>query len=540
LYDSIIKDGLVVDGTGNPWFRANVGIKDGKIANVGVLSSAKSKEVLDAKGLIVAPGFIDMHAHSELTLLINPRAESKIRQGITTEVVGNCGSSIAPLNDVLREEMGKTTPILEDAKLRLEWSTMDEYLKRLEGKGVAQNVVTLVGNGNLRVLAMGFEARVPKRDELAEMKRALAQALEEGAFGLSSGLIYTPSCYANTRELVELCKVVVRYGGIYASHIRGEGEGLIDAVKEAIEIGGKSGVPVEISHHKAAGRANWGKVKRTLKLIDEARSRGVDVTCDVYPYLAGSTGLDAVLPPHYWEGGVDRLVERLKDPETRRRLRREMMKGGRGWSSMLKASGWGAIMISYCHGRRKYEGKAISELARLNGSNPFDFVFDLLIEEKASVGIVNFMMREKDLRAVLKHPASMIGSDSSAAAPYGVLGKGKPHPRTYGTFPRVLGEYARRRNLLTLEEAVRKMTSLPAQKLKLRDRGLIREGFWADITVFDRGAVMDKATYSMPHRYPVGIEYVIVNGKMVIDHGKHTGALPGQALRLHHQHNERM
>jgi len=535
MYDLLVNNGLVVDGTGNPWFRADVGIKDGKIADICALHSAGAEGALDAKGLVVAPGFIDMHSHSELSLLINPRAESSIRQGVTTEVVGNCGSSAAPLNDALRKEVGKTAPILEDAKLRLEWSTMDEYLKGLEGKGVAQNVVTLVGNGNLRALAIGFEARPAKGDELAEMKRALAQALEDGAFGLSSGLIYPPSCYADTRELVELCRIVARYGGIYASHIRGEGERLIAAVKEAIEIGRRSGVPVEISHHKAAGRANWGKVKRTLKLIDEARGRGIDVTCDVYPYLAGSTGLDSVLPPHYWEGGVDRLVERLKNPEIRRRLRREMVKGGRGWSSMLRAGGWGTIMISYCHGHREYEGKTITELARLNGNNPFDFVFDLLIEEKASVGIVHFMMREEDLRAVLAHPASMIGSDSSAAAPYGVLGKGKMHPRTYGTFTRVLGEYVRTRSLLTLEEAIRKMTSLPAQKLKLRDRGLIRKGFWADITVFNRGAVMDKATYSMPHAYPVGIEYVIVNGKMVIDRGEHTGALAGQALRMHHQ-----
>jgi len=539
MYDLLVKDGLVVDGTGNPWFRADIGIGDGKMASIGDLHPAEAEEVLDAKGLVVAPGFIDMHTHSELSLLINPRAESSIRQGVTTEVVGNCGSSAAPLNDALREEMGKTTPILGDAKLRLEWSTMDGYLKGLEGKGVAQNVVTLVGNGNLRAITMGFEARAPKGDELAEMKRALSQAMEDGAFGLSSGLIYSPSSYADTRELVELCRVVARYGGIYSSHIRGEGESLIAAVKEAIEIGHRSGVPVEISHHKASGRANWGKVKRTLKLIDEARGRGVDVTCDVYPYLAGSTGLDSVLPSYAWEGGVDRLIERLRDPETRRRLRREMVKGRRGWSSMLKASGWGAIMISYCHGHREYEGKTIPELARLKGTDPFDFVFDLLIEERASVGTVNFMMREEDLRAVLAHPVSMIGSDSSAAAPYGVLGKGKPHPRTYGTFPRVLGEYARSRGLLTLEGAVRKMTSLPAQKLKLRDRGLIREGLWADITVFDRRAVVDKATYAMPHRYPAGIEYVIVNGKIVIDRGEHTGALPGRALRLNRQHDER-
>jgi len=534
VFDLIVKNGRVVDGSGNPWFGADIGVKNGRISEIGDLHPRESREVLDAKGLTVSPGFIDMHSHSDLSLLINPLAESKIRQGITTEVIGNCGFSAAPLNDFLKEEIRKTTPVLEEARLDLDWLTVKEYLGRLEKKGVSVNVASLVGHGNTRAMVMEYDARKPTKAELEEMKAVLTRALEDGAFGLSSGLIYPPGCYANTKELVELGRVVAQYGGFYASHIRDAEERLKDAVREAVEIGEKAGIPVEVSHHKAAGKRSWGRVKQTLKMIDEARNRGVDVTCDVYPYLAGSTGLDALLPPHSWEGGVEKLVERLKDPKTRRRLRREMEEGLEDWSSLLRAGGWDATMIAYCKGHRDYEGRTVSEVAKLKEADPFDFVFDLLIEEKASVGVVLFLMCEKDLRTVLKHPVSMIGSDSSAHAPYGVLGKGKPHPRTYGTFPRVLGEYVRRTGVLTLENAVRKMTSLPAQKLRLRDRGLIREGMWADITVFDPKKVVDKATYSTPHKYAVGIEYVLVNGKVVIDHGEHTGTLPGQALRSHH------
>jgi len=345
---------------------------------------------------------------------------------------------------------------------------------------------------------------------------------------LSSGLIYPPSCYADTRELIELCKIVAKYGGVYTSHIRGEGGTLISSVKEAIEIGRKSGAPVEISHHKASSKSNWGKVKRTLKMIDDARSKGVDVTCDVYPYVAGSTGLDAFLPVHAWAGGVEKLVQKLKNPEIRKQLRHEMEQ-----ASLFKPDGWQTIMIAYCKGHREYEGKTIAQIANRKKTDPFDLVFDLLIEEKASVQIVIFSMLEKDMRTVLKHPASMIGSDSSSTAPYGVLAKGKPHPRTYGTFPRVLGEYVRKTKLLTLEEAIRKMTSFPAQKLRLCDRGLIRKGMAADITVFDPEKIADKATYEKPHQYPDGIKYVIVNGKLVISEGKHTHQLPGKALRLH-------
>ena len=315
LFDLIIKNGIIVDGTGNPWFKADVGIRSGLISDVDELPS-ESNEVIDASGLVVAPGFIDMHAHSDFSLLINPLAESKVRQGVTTEVIGNCGFSAAPLNDFLKKQIREMSPILKEAKLKLNWSSMDEYLKKLERNGIALNVVPLVGNGNIRALVMGYESKQPSQNNLRKMKKILAKTIEEGAVGLSSGLIYPPSCYAHTGELIELSKVVAQYRGIYASHIRGEGETLIDSVREAIEIGKKSGISVEISHHKASGKRNWGKVKQTLKMIDEARSVGIDVTCDVYPYLAGMTGLDALLPTRAWEGGIGKFREELL---TRRR-----------------------------------------------------------------------------------------------------------------------------------------------------------------------------------------------------------------------------
>jgi N-acyl-D-amino-acid deacylase len=527
LFDLVVKNGVIADGTGNPWFKADVGIKDGHISDVGELPSSRSDEVIDAHGLVVAPGFIDMHAHSDFSLLINPLAESKVRQGVTTEVIGNCGSSAAPLNDFLRKQIRETYPATEEAKLKLSWHSVGEYLKRLEKKGIALNAASLAGNGNIRALVMKYDPRRPSKSELEDMKKILAKSIEEGAFGLSSGLIYPPSCYADTKELIELCKVVAQHGGIYTSHIRGEGDTLINSVREAIEIGRESGAPVEISHHKASGKPNWGKVKHTLKMIDEARNMGIDVTCDVYPYVAGSTGLDAFLPVHAWAGGVEKLIQTLKNPKTRLQLRREMEK-----SSLFKPDGWNTVMIAYCKGHRQYEGKTIAEIATQKKTDPLDLVFDLLIEEKASVQIVIFSMREKDMRTVLKHPASMIGSDSSSTAPYGVLGKGKPHPRTYGTFTRVLGEYVRNTKLLTLEEAIRKMTSFPAQKLRLNDRGLIKKGMWADITVFNPEKIAGKATYAKPHQYPIGVKYVTVNGKPVIANGKHTHQLPGKALRL--------
>jgi len=533
VFEVIIRNAYVIDGTGSRRFRADIGIQGSKIIKIGNLKSKKALQIIDASGLAVSPGFIDMHSHSDFTLLINPRAESKIRQGITTEVIGNCGSSAAPLIETLKKEIRKTMPIIEESGLELDWSTMEEYLDRLEKQGIAVNVIPLVGHENIRVCAMGFDNRAPTETELEEMTKQLAKAMEEGAFGMSTGLIYPPSCYAKTDELVELSKVVANYGGIYASHIRGEGDRLFSSVKEAIRIGEKAKVPVEISHHKAGGKANWRKVKKTLQMMNEARAKGVDVTCDVYPYTAGSFGLSSMLPHWAHEGGNEKLLNRLRDPKIREKLREEMKKGTPEWGSPLKAAEWDATIIARSKKHPEFEGKSVKEIARSREIDPFEFVFDLLIEESAAVSVVRFAMCEEDVRLVMQHPFSMIGTDSSAAAPYGVLGQGKPHPRGYGTFPRILGKYVRKEKTLTLENAVRKMTSLPARKLGLKDRGLIKEGMHADIAIFNPEIIIDKATYADPHQYPEGIEYVLVNGKVPIERKKHTEALAGKALRKH-------
>jgi N-acyl-D-amino-acid deacylase len=531
VLDIIIKNAYVINGTGKRRFKADIGIEGSKIVRIGFLKLEKAERVINASGLVASPGFIDMHSHSDFTLLINPKAESKIRQGITTEVIGNCGFSAAPLNEAFKEDLAKTMPILKESGLELDWSTMREYLSRLERRGVSVNVAPLVGHANIRVSVIGFDDRAPTEAELEEMKKLLAKTLEEGALGMSTGLIYPPSCYAKTDELIELSRVVANHGGIYTSHIRGEGDKLFDSVREAIEIGEKAKVPVEISHHKAAGKPNWGKVKETLKMLNEARDKGIDITCDVYPYTAGSFGLASMLPPWAHEGGTERLLERLKDSEIRKRLRREMREGTPEWPSPLKAADWNATFIARSVKHPEYEGKSVDEIAGSKGMDPFEFVFDLLIEESAAVSVIRFAMCEDDMKLVLRDSFSMIGTDSSAVAPYGVLGQGKPHPRGYGTFPRVLGRHVREEKILTLEEAVRKMTSLPAGKLGLKDRGVLKAGMRADITVFNPETVEDRATYAEPHRYPIGIEYVLVNGEITIERGRHTGVLGGQVLR---------
>ena len=529
MFDVIIKNGKVIDGAGNPWFKADVGINGQKISAIGRLSAEKASKIIDADGLVVSPGFIDMHSHSDLELLVNPKAESKIRQGITTEVIGNCGGSAAPLNDLMKAETRKTESLIEEAKLQLDWSTMKDYLNRLGRQGVAVNVIPLVGHANLRVCTMGFVDRSPTKTELEEMKKRLAQAMEEGAFGMSTGLIYPPGCYAETDELIELSRVVASYGGIYTSHIRDEGDKMLESVKEAIGIGGEAGIPVEISHHKAEGKANWGKVKESLKMIEDVRDRGIDVTCDVYPYVAASTVLSAELPHWAHEGGTEKLVQRLTDAETRDRLSREMREASPDRASLVEDDIWDFTQIARYKNHPDLEGKTISEIAQTKHMDAFELVFDLLIDD-AAISIVRFLMCEDDVCTVLRHPVSMIGTDASAVAPHGVLGKGKPHPRSYGSFPRVLGKYVREERILTLENAIRKMTSLPAQKLGLRDRGIIREGMRADITIFNPETVTDRTTYQNPHQYPDGIEYVIVNGKIAVREREHTGELAGRVM----------
>ncbi|MCS7373634.1 MAG: D-aminoacylase [archaeon GB-1845-036] len=525
-YDVIILNGKIYDGTGNPWFYADIGILNGKIETIGKLKNSNGKYIIDALGLAVSPGFIDIHSHSDFTLLVDPRGLSKIHQGVTTEIVGNCGSSAAPMNDFLRDYREKYLKPMFNGLLELDWNRMREYFVKLEEKGIALNVASHVGHGTVRSCVMGYDQRKPTGRELDEMKELVAEAMEDGAVGMSTGLIYPPSCYAETEELIELAKVVAEFNGIYASHIRGEGETLLEAVREAIMIGEKASLPVEISHFKASGKENWGKVHEAAKLIEEARMRGVDVTADQYPYIASSTGLSALLPRWAHEGGAEKLLERLKNPDDKRRMEEYMKRYVK-----RDPEYWSRIVISSAKKNPQFEGKTVKEISEILGKDPVETVFHLLIEEETMVQMVSFGMCEEDVEYVMKLPWVMVGSDGLAVSPEGVLGKGKPHPRYYGTFPRVLGIYVRERNILRLSEAIRKMTYLPAWRLGFRDRGIIREGAWADIVIFNPEKIIDAATFMDPHKFARGINYVLVNGKIVIDKGKYTGELPGKVLR---------
>ena len=536
MFDLIIKKGKIIDGTGNPWFKGDLGIKNGKIEKIGHLDLSKAEKTLDADGLIVCPGFIDMHSHSDISVFFNPKLESTIRQGITTSVVGNCGLSLAPVNPsrkgLLIKEISSLLPPCEE--LKIDWCEFAEYLARLEGIGISANIATLVGHGTVRMAVMGLENRDPTSEELEEMKSLVAEAMEAGAFGLSTGLIYPPGMYSKTDELIELCKVVAKYGGIYASHIRSERAMLIEAVKEAITIGERAKIPVEISHHKAAGKPNWGKTKETLKLMEEARARGVDVTCDQYPYNAGMTSLATLLPPWVHEGGMAKLLERLRSREEREKIRKEMEESPAGWENFIADCGWENIYVSsvFSEKNKPLEGKNLAEIAKIRGQDEFTVLCDLLLEEEGRVSMVVFAMNEEETRRVMRSRLQMVGTDAWASAPYGVLNVGKPHPRFYGTYPRILGRYVREEGILTWEEAIRKMTSFPAQRLGLMDRGLLRPGMWADIVIFDPMKIIDKATYQDPHQYPEGIEYVLVNGRIVIEKGEHANIPAGKVLRL--------
>ncbi len=527
-FDLLIVNGKVFDGTGNPWFKSDIGIVNGKIEFIGkAKKNFDAKKIIDVNGLAVSPGFIDIHSHSDFTLLVDPKAMSKIMQGVTLEVVGNCGSSAAPMNDFLRDYREKYLKPMLDPTLKLDWSTMDEYFRKLESNGISINVASLVGHGTVRSCVMNFDDREPTSSELEEMKNLVAEAMEAGAIGLSTGLIYIPGCYAKTEEIIELAKIAAEYGGIYASHIRGEGDTLIEAVKEAIRIGREANIPVEISHFKASGKRNWGKVKEAIKIILEAREEGIDVTADQYPYTASSTGLVALLPAWTREGGAEKIIERLRNPEIRSKIKDEMNKK----YTLIEEDIWNRIMISQADKHKDFEGLMIAEIAKRLGKDPVDTVLDLLIEEETRVRMISFGMCDDDVETIMRLPWVMVGSDGRAVNPTGSLGKGKPHPRYYGTFPRVLGLYVREKRVISLELAIRKMTYLPAWRLGFRDRGIIREGAWADIVIFDPNKIIDKATFTNPHQFPEGIEYVIVNGEIVVEKGKHTGKLPGKVLR---------
>jgi N-acyl-D-amino-acid deacylase len=540
-HDLVIRDGLVVDGSGRPAYKGDLGVSEGRIIEIGSLDSGEASELIDASGFAVTPGFIDMHSHSDFVLLVNPKAESKVRQGVTTEVVGNCGGSAAPILGLARD--------LEISRYQtrygidVDWESFGEYLRRLDG-GIAVNVASLVGHGTVRKCVMDLEERAPSQGELEEMTELVDAAMREGAFGMSTGLVYPPGRYADTEELVDLCRVVAGYGGFYASHIRGERETMLEALGEAIEIGERAGVAVQVSHHPAKIGA-WGRSPETLVVMDEAASRGLDITCDMHPYIAGSTGLSALLPPWAQAGGSERIVERLKSSEERERIQQDMIEEkvpGPGPCGLVKRGMWDKIVIS-SYPEDWPIGRDIEGIAAERGADPFEAYFDMLLESGAAGGVVGFYYNEEDIRNVLRHPRSMIGSDGYALAPYGVLGGGRNHPRSYGTFPMVFRKYVRgisrpelmydeAERVVSLEEAVMKMTSVPARRLQLRDRGLIKVGYWADVVVFDPDTIADTATYLDPYKYPVGIRHVLVNGAPVIRDGEHTGALSGKPLRF--------
>jgi N-acyl-D-aspartate/D-glutamate deacylase len=528
-YDLLIRNGKIVDGTGNPWFHGDVAVRDKRIVALGHIAAGKAKRVIDAHGLVVAPGFIDMHSHSDFLLLEDGRAQSKIRQGVTTEVLGE-GMSAGPYQEKLPPRSvlvaGKTTS----------WTTLGGYFDTLERAGIAVNVASYVGLDNVWQSVMGKSFDRPTPAELEQMQTLVEQAMKEGAFGLSSLLAMPPGSLATTDDLVALCRIVGRHGGLFSTHHRNEGTGVFEGVKEAIAVGERAGIPVDIIHLKIADQKLWGRMNEVIALIEAARQRGVNVQANVYPYTRGNNDLASIIPPWAHEGGTAAMLTRLKDPKQRLRLKKDIRDGIPGWYNHYTAVGgdWSRMLIS---GRSSYEGLTMDRVlsVRAKGKEPapepLDELFDLVIEQGGSVPTVYAHHTEKDMNLALVQPWCSIGSDGSAYAIDGPLRCGNPHPRNFGTFPRVLGVYVRERALLRLEDAVRKMTSLNALKLGITDRGLVRPGCWADLTLFDPERVIDRATYANPFQYSDGIEYVIVNGEVVLDHGKHTGACPGRVVR---------
>jgi len=532
----IIRGGMIVDGAGNPWYRGDVAVAGGKISEIKRSLKPVDGRVIDAEGLVVAPGFIDAHSHSDSVTLYYREMESNVMQGVTTVVAGQCGSSPAPVNPDMRDLLQRRleTHLPPEVDLKITWTTFDDYLKEEEKDGLGANVAHLVGHGAIRTAAMGFEARAPTLKEVEIMKDLTAEAMEAGAFGLSTGLIYPPGIFAETDEIVELTKVSASYGGVYDTHIRGEGRTLMKALEEAISVGRTAGLPVQISHHKAASKVVWGKSVDTLAMIERARSEGVDVSVDQYPYRAGATSLATLLPPWAHEGGIEKLLERLHDGELRQKMREDIEKGIPGWENFAGELGWESIYISRVKSdeNKPLEGMNLAEITKLRGdADPITSLFEVLSEEEGAAGMILFSMNEDDIKRIMRHPVHMVGTDSGSMSPTGYMSRGKPHPRGYGSYPKILGRYVREMGVLRLEDAVRKMTSMPAQRFGLLDRGLLRPGMCADIVVFNPDTVVDRATYQDPHQFPEGIEYVLVNGKVAVDGGKYSPVLAGRTLR---------
>jgi N-acyl-D-amino-acid deacylase len=529
-YDIIIEHGLLIDGMGAETRQADVGIKDGRVATIGDLSRARAGQRVDATGKVVAPGFIDMLGQSDLTILVNPHLPSKIFQGITTEITGE-GGSVAPLNDriVEADKVG-----YEHLGITPDWRTLDEYFARLERQGMGINLATYVGATQVRRVVLGDDDVQPTPAQLDSMKALVARAMREGAVGVSSSLQYAPAPYATTDELIALASEAASYGGVYATHMRSEGDAVLEAIDEAIRIGREAHIPVEIWHIKAAGTHNWGRMKDIVAKIDSARAAGLDITADTYAYTAWFNSLSAFVPPWAHDGGDAKLIERLKDPATRARIRRDMLTPSTTWDNeWQEIPGPEAVLVCVVHNPdlRPLQGKTLAQIAEMQNKGPIDALLDLLIADDAFTSGAVFGMSQEDVSLALRQTWVSIDNDSQGTAPDGILGQEHPHPRAYGTFPRILRKYVREDSLITLPEAIRKFTSLPANKMHLTDRGTLTEGNWADVVVFDPDSVRDLATFEEPNQLSVGMDWVLVNGVPVIADGKATDALPGKVLR---------
>src|ERR1700733_8129564 len=528
-FDVVILHGHIVDGTGSPWYSGDVGIRDGRIAAIGALSGVAAKLRIDAGGKVVAPGFIDMLGQSELTILVDPRLPSKIFQGITTEVTGE-GNSAAPVNDTM---LAADRAEYEHFHLTPDWRTLREYFARIERQGMGINLASYVGATSVRRMILGDADVQPTPAQLDQMRALVDQAMQDGAIGLSTALQYAPAPYAKTPELIALASEAAKYGGIYATHMRSEGDGIMDALEETSRIAREAKIPVEIWHLKVAGKSNWGKMPDVVNFIDRARASGLDISANTYAYTAWSNTFSAFIPPWAHDGGDEKLIERLKDPATRERIKKEMDEHTKDWDNEWdEIPGPEAILISAVHNPklRSLQGKTLAEIAKVWGKDPKDALFDILIQDDAYTYVSVFGMQESDVALGLKQPWVSIDNDSEGTSPEGILGQEHPHPRAYGTFPRILRKYVREEKLLTLPDAIRKFSSLPAQRMGFTDRGVLKVGMWADVVVIDPETVHDVATYENPNQFSVGMDYVLVNGVPVIDDGKMTGAHPGKVL----------
>jgi len=528
-YDLVIANGHIIDGTGSPWYAGDVAIKAGRIAAIGNLSHASRKRTIDAHGMIVAPGFIDMLGQSELTVLVDPRLPSKIFQGITTEITGE-GNSVAPMNDAIIKE---GQPQFHHYEIKPDWRTFQQYFARVQKQGIGINMGHYIGATTVREMIIGYDDRAPSADELARMQSVVAEAMQQGALGLSTSLQYPPAPYAHTDELVALATTASQYGGVYATHMRSEGDAEMAALEETFRIGAEAHIPVEIFHLKVSGRRNWGRAPLVIRSIEAARARGVDVAADTYAYTAWENSFSAFIPPWAHDGGTDALIARLKDPAMRARIHKDMLTPSMEWDNeWLEIKGPQDILITAVVNKElvKYQGKRVSEIAQEWHEDPIDAICDFLIKDLAGTSVAVFGMDEPDVRLILQQPWVSVDNDAAGASLEGLLATEHPHPRAYGAFPRILHKYVRDEHALSLSDAIRKFSALPAQREHLIDRGVLKLGMWADLVVFDADKIHEVATFEDPNQLSIGMKYVLVNGIPVIDMGRMTGALPGQVL----------